>query len=251
MVDDLQRYIEQRAVDIEVSSSFLNSLRGKAQLVENSVAQLRNIAEQTKILSLNATIEAQRAGMHGRAFAVVAEQVKQLATRSDHAAVSISEVIMGLISLLQVREGITCVQWEEEKTVLASFSQQFEKLVSLGEEYFTLGQDHTATLERMTSSNQRFAHLTMDLLGKIQFQDVMRQKAEHVIRTLARMEEQAAALLAYLTNPDTVLTPEEWSLTTDGLVKDYVMEEQRTIHYETVDEAEKVAPEALPKVELF
>jgi two-component system chemotaxis sensor kinase CheA len=157
-------------------------------------------------------------------------------------------------AIMQVREGITRVQREEEKTVLADFSQQFGKLVALGEEYLTLGQDHTATLERMTSSNQRFAHLTMDLLGKIQFQDVMRQKAEQVIHTLARMEAQAAALVEYINNPEKALTAEELSLTTEGMVKDYVMEEQRTIHYETTDQVEKigkVAAEALPKVELF
>src|SRR6185369_8735049 len=57
----------------------VDELEGAAGNVHHAMADIARIAEQTKLISLNASIEAARAGEHGRAFAVVADEVKKLA----------------------------------------------------------------------------------------------------------------------------------------------------------------------------
>lgn len=74
----------------------LGTLNDKIERVRSVTSMIEDIAEQTHLLSLNASIEAARAGEHGRGFAVVAGEVRSLALKTSTATQSVDELVKGI-----------------------------------------------------------------------------------------------------------------------------------------------------------
>jgi len=71
----------------------IESLHGKSKRIKDIVDVISNIARQTNLLAINATIEAARAGVNGKAFSVVAEEVKRLSMQTSASSVTIQEIV--------------------------------------------------------------------------------------------------------------------------------------------------------------
>mgnify|MGYP001626159691 CR=1 FL=1 len=92
VVKDLQNILE----DIRNSNESIQMLIAKTENITKILATIREIADQTNMLSLNAAIEAARAGEQGRGFAVVADEVRKLSTKTQKATDDIAKVITEL-----------------------------------------------------------------------------------------------------------------------------------------------------------
>jgi methyl-accepting chemotaxis protein len=132
--------LERVASDIKESAVLIQSLGERSKQISSVVGVIREIAEQTNLLALNAAIEAARAGEQGRGFAVVADEVRKLAERT---AMSTQEISTTVSAILQETSGAV----QRMQTVSANMSDSVGLAREAGDSLRTIDQRAQETVE--------------------------------------------------------------------------------------------------------
>lgn len=142
----------QRASEVEaITSDKLSQLSNDANQVKNVLTVISDIADQTNLLALNAAIEAARAGEHGRGFAVVADEVRNLAERTQRSLGEINATINVIVQNIMDASGqmVNNYQFIEK---IANSSQMVEKEINHAES--VIKNASIASLEASNVSKQ-------------------------------------------------------------------------------------------------
>lgn len=162
-----------------------------AKHIGDAIQLITSIAEETNLLSLNASIEAARAGEQGRGFAVVANQIQKLAEQSNESAQRVGEIIDNLL-----KESDQTVAVMDEVEVIVN--EQQEKLIETRKEFshvqtgINTSKEETSGIKDQTTVCDSARVKVIDVISNLSA--ISQQNAASTEQTTASMEELNATI---------------------------------------------------------
>jgi methyl-accepting chemotaxis protein len=161
-IDTIEKHISE-------SNDVLAKLRSDSDMINKIIAEITSIAEQTNLLALNAAIEAARAGEQGRGFAVVADEVRALAERTQSSAEEVKAIVDSIYSgTHNVSDVMHSSQQDIKVTIHSAQSslQGLHKTESAIDEVFELAQKIAKSMKQQ-GETEATSKISADALSQL------------------------------------------------------------------------------------
>lgn len=190
LTEDVQR---TAVIEVEMAQQ-INQLSSEAEQVKSVLGVIGDIADQTNLLALNAAIEAARAGEHGRGFAVVADEVRKLAERTQKSLVEIQSTINVIVQSI-VEASSQMNKNSEHIQNLANISSGVELKITAT---LKIMHEAAATNEKTAKDYQNTGQLVNNVSSEI-------DSVSEIVASNARSVEEIAAAAEHLNGMTEIL----------------------------------------------
>lgn len=204
-----QRILEGLLESSKVSQETAKDISAQVAVTNESVQQIKSvteyitdIAEETNLLALNASIEAARAGDAGKGFAVVAQQIQKLAEQSNNSAAQIGENIQELVNKTEGIVSAMAMIGDTLKAQETSVDQTKKIFDELSESIINVNRkesDMQKNVGDMTQAKENMSQLIADLADSAEDSAAVSENAESMTEQMVAEMEGLASLMSDLT----------------------------------------------------
>ena len=190
--------LENTNVQIRANQEAIEKAMGKLQSlmrIDEMASQILDITSQTNLLSLNASIEAARAGDAGKGFAVVAGEIGKLAADSSETATQIQEICT------ETRNNISHVQACFDQVILflqRDIQTQFTEFANATKDYYSSIRDMERIISEIADASEVFENTVQNIQGQIRevsnVPDAQNIKSQDILEKARQTEETAEAM---------------------------------------------------------
>lgn len=188
--------------NVTLAANQVDDLAGKASGIRDVLSVISDIADQTNLLALNAAIEAARAGEHGRGFAVVADEVRKLAERTQTATQEVSESINAIQS--GTKSTVEMIQACNERvgrgsTLAENAGSALEQIVAGSQTVQAVISDISAATQQQSAASEEVTHSMDDISNGTRESSIAAQQAAEAASRLSEESERLRTIVAAFT----------------------------------------------------
>jgi methyl-accepting chemotaxis protein len=248
IIISLEGQLQSRVSELHCNFERLQGLAIEVAALKPLAEVISTIAMHTNLVALNAAIEAAHAGEAGRSFAVVAVEVRKMSNQTAAVASDMAKKINAAAEKVAMEMAAASPEHQRSTDDLR---QLIDDMAAMQLQFSSGSQLLLGVIHGVEAGHHEMVERLSQVLGHIQFQDVMRQRLEQVQSALLEMNEHLQGLTSKLVDP-----------TWDGMIETtfedrlanhlthYVMASQAAIHH-TVVGGKEDSDHGRPAIELF